>query len=212
MAPYENPTAWIATARTLAELEAGVASCQLCPLGQSRKRTFFGRGGTAKEGTGHVPVMLILDPPDINDAEAGQTPSGPLATLLDNIVRGGLKMSPEEIYVTPAVKCPPEDPDEILPKTNSYCRLIALKEIELAAPLEIIALGHTPSRILTGVDLPFYRILQNPRYKNIRVRDRQIPLSITFGLRSMDTDDTTDLKKDAWSKIKQVLRRLGRLP
>ena len=181
---------WYRHSKTLEELYLGLSSCQLCPLCAGRKKPFPGRGPIGAK------VMIVIEPPDREASEAPELPPGAMGSLLEDIIVKGLKLLPGDCLITPVVKCPVDNPEEPSAQTLSPCANLARKEIELASPQIVLAMGLLPGQALTGSGLVMARL----RMKKGTIG--RIPLRITYGLAAMVSEPI--LKKEVWRDLKII--------
>ncbi|MDR1546688.1 MAG: hypothetical protein LBU12_08290 [Deltaproteobacteria bacterium] len=179
---------WIVRAETLEALHGELANCRLCRYAQGRRRVFPGQGPRGAE------VMFVVEPPDAAAEEAGQWPSGQLGELLHNIVVAGLRLKPEDCFVTPILKCRPEDPEAVAPACLTACAAILRREIKLAAPQRVLGLGLWAARGLTGQSALMARL----RPKKLEIHGT--PVKLTYGLADMIAEPV--IKKEVWLDIK----------
>lgn len=142
--------------------------------------------------------MFVVEPPDRNEAEASELPSGPKGELLYDIITKGLKMDPAECLITPLVKCPVDDPEETSDLTLIPCSGLVRREIELAAPKLVLVMGLMPGQALTGLN----KVMALLRLRKNTVGSQRIPLRITYGLTAMVAEPV--LKKEVWKDLKMI--------
>jgi uracil-DNA glycosylase family 4 len=192
-------TSWIEGAKTLDELHQALKSCRNCNLSESRSAVIPGRGPAG------APVFFVFDTPDSGALESRRIPNGPEAELFDNIVTKGLKLKPEDVYVTAISKCPLPDPSAF---DGTYpmkaCSHTLFREIELVRPKAVVALGARPAQILSGLDKKSFLFLK--RMNMVIGRAKDIPFKVTFDLPTIMDD--IDIKKEFWRDLKEVMKRL----
>jgi DNA polymerase len=193
------PAIWITQSNTLAELKAGVDGCQLCPLGKAGAPRFFGSGPVSAK------ILLVVGVPEPQAAINGDFLLPAERELLQAIITKGLKLTEDEVYVTPAIKCPRLVEDYLPTQTEKVCRNITFKQIKLAAPQAVVSFGRDAAQILSKESA----VLDTMRRKKDRMLESgngNAPYRMTIGLDSML--ELPDLKKDAWKDLKDVLRLL----
>jgi DNA polymerase len=175
-APSFPPPPWVQKAQTLAELETGSRSCAACPLKKTSPGSLFGKGQTKPE------FLIVLGLPPLSALRNPVYPSEEEGDLFARIVATGLGQKIEDLYVTPAIKCASAAPaSELVPRIRKACARILLKEIELAAPRRILALGTLAAQALKNSS-DSLATLMNSKSPFALVGDRQIPLLVTYGL------------------------------
>ncbi|MDR1677009.1 MAG: hypothetical protein LBS44_01300 [Deltaproteobacteria bacterium] len=193
-------TAWIEAVNSLDDLNKALSSCRNCHLHQTRKAVIPGRGPKG------APIFFVFDTPGLEANDGLRIPYGPEAELFDNIITKGLKMSPDNIYVTAISKCAVPDPTNY-PETfpMKACLHLLYREIDLVGPRVVIALGARPSQILTGLDIKNFLTLKQQQM--IITKTKKIPLKMTFDLPSIM--ENVDIKKEFWNDLKKVLSFLN---
>jgi DNA polymerase len=142
--------------------------------------------------------MFVVEPPARAESPAEDYPAGPLGALLGDIIVKGLRMDPADCLITPLVKCPVDDPENPTALPLIPCANLVRKEIELASPRLVLALGLVPGRALTGLDLVMTRL----RIKKTAIPPLNIPLRTTYGLSAMLAEPV--LKKEVWRDLKVI--------
>jgi DNA polymerase len=150
--------------------------------------------------------MFVVEPPDQASAEADELPAGPMGRLLNDIIVKGLGLDPAQCLITPLVKCPVEDPEDPSALNLAPCGALARREVELARPGLVLALGLTPARAISGLDLVMARL----RLRKPAIGPGRVPLRMTYGLAAMVAEPV--LKKEVWRDLKGIfaLDRPGR--
>jgi DNA polymerase len=147
-----------ADARSLKELDAGIARCRGCPLWQRATQAVCG------EGEAKARVMVVGEQPGDQEDLTGKPFVGPAGRVLDEALeKAGVDR--EEVYVTNAVKHFSWEPrgKRRMHKTPAQqevaaCRDWLLGEIRLVAPRLIVCLGGTAVRALLGAE---FKVLAN---------------------------------------------------
>jgi DNA polymerase len=147
-----------ADARTLKELDAGIAVCRGCPLWARATQAVCGEGGA------RASVMLVGEQPGDQEDLSGKPFVGPAGKVLDDALeKAGIDR--REVYVTNAVKHFSWEPrgKRRMHKTPAQQEVAAcldwlLGEIRLVTPRLIVCLGGTAVRALLG---PKVKVLVN---------------------------------------------------
>jgi DNA polymerase len=147
-----------ANARSLKELDEGIAHCRGCPLWQRATQAVCGEGG----GKGRI--MLVGEQPGDQEDLTGKPFVGPAGKVLDEALEK-VGIDRKEVYVTNAVKHFSWEPrgKRRMHKTPSQQEVAAcldwlLGEIRLLTPRLIVCLGGTAVRALLG---PKVKVLVN---------------------------------------------------
>ena len=190
--PAARPDLWAPAARDLDHLAWLTAGCRACPRARAREgEPAFGRGAPRPR------LVLVGLDPGLFD--------GPEAALLATILEKGLKLAPDQFYLTSILKCPagPEEDPAELAEALSACLAVTLRELALLRPQVILALGETPGRALTGQEGIPLGLLRDRTFR----LDDEAWLRVTFSLEQLLA--SPDLKLEAWKtdflKIKKVL-------
>ncbi|MDR2443720.1 MAG: hypothetical protein LBE31_09420 [Deltaproteobacteria bacterium] len=184
--------AWFKQAENLEQLYTSLADCKLCPLSQGGKvKPLPGKGQAGSS------IMIVIEPPDKNNTEADL-----ISALLNDIITLGLKLKPEDCFITSLVKCPVEDPEDPKSINLKPCTSIVMREIELVDPLAVIALGLMPGRALSASNQAIGLL----RHKKLILGPNEAKLLVTFGLRLMQNDPI--IKQEFWQDLKRFFLKL----
>jgi DNA polymerase len=131
-------------ARTLAELEAILASFDGCALKFSAKNLAFADGNP--EGR----VMMVGEAPGADEDRIGKPFMGRSGQLLDRMLAGvGLDRS--EVYIANVVPWRPPGNRTPTPQEISICRPFIERQIELADPEFLVCLGGPAAQTLLSI-------------------------------------------------------------
>lgn len=133
------------------DLEAAVATCQLCALAAGRTRTVFGVGSRTARW------MLVGEAPGAEEDRRGEPFVGRAGKLLDAML-AALGLARNEVFITNIVKCRPPGNRDPKPEEASACRPYLSRQIELLKPQLILALGRVAAQELLGVETPVGRL------------------------------------------------------
>jgi len=147
-----------ADARSLKELDAGIARCRGCRLWERATQAVCGEGGA------EASVMLVGEQPGDQEDLTGKPFVGPAGKVLDEALeKAGVDR--KDVYVTNAVKHFSWEPrgKRRMHKTPAQQEVAAcldwlLGEIRLITPRLIVCLGGTAVRALLG---PKVKVLAN---------------------------------------------------
>ncbi|RUN77759.1 uracil-DNA glycosylase [Sphingomonas sp. TF3] len=105
----------------------------------------------AAAGNPHAPIMILVDVPDRDDAEAGMLLSGASGRLFDRML-AAIGQSRDSVYLAPMCTVRPMA-GRIAPEIEVRLVEIARHHIALVSPKRVFLLGNAPSRAMTGVDV-----------------------------------------------------------
>ncbi len=184
------------TQMDLAALETCVATCQNCPLHQSRKQTVFGAGSPKAR------IMFIGEAPGRDEDEQGKPFVGAAGQLLDKMI-AAMQFTRDDIYIGNIVKCRP--PGNRTPQEDEAkaCLPYLERQIELIKPEVIVLLGAVPLKYLLGAQGITRLHGQWMDYHGIPVMPTYHP---AFLLR------ISQKKREAWQDLQKVMKRLGKDP
>lgn len=145
-----------------------VKSCQLCELHQQRKMAVFGVGNQQPE------VLIVGEGPGRQEDIQGEPFVGEAGQLLDEILYSIGLSRRQTIYITNIVKCRPPNNRVPTPDEIAQCMPYLERQIELAQPKLIVALGKTASTHLLQDETSIGQLRQKLHdYKGI-------PLVVTY--------------------------------
>ncbi len=143
------------------QLKIQASQCHLCDISKSRTRVIFG------EGDLHAKLLFITETPTTLEENQGKPFVGKSGEMFQNMLTNVLKISPNEVYVTPIVKCRPYNDRTPTPSEIYSCKPYLLQQIKLIAPSIIVTLGPISYRYLTGDETPLSQIRGNVmQYEN----------------------------------------------
>ncbi len=186
-----------------AELQTAVKSCQSCALCASRQTPIAGLG------PGPVRWMVVGDLPSQTDDQQGQPFTGPEGVLLDNMLktvgvrRQGSEHSADakanaladlpEACLTHAVKCRPPNGRNPEALELSTCAAYLSRQVTLAQPRVILAMGRFAIQSLLGSTEPMGKLRG-------RLHDFQgVPVVVTYPPSSLLRNPADKAK--AWADL-----------
>ena len=178
----------------LADMEAGLAGCCLCPLSKQRQNIVFGAGNP------HARVVLVGEAPGRDEDEQGIPFVGEAGQLLEKILIA-MHLSREEVYICNVIKCRPpgnRDPqgDEI-----AACEPFLKQQLALIQPEIIITLGRFAAQTLLQTTAPIGKL--RGRWHEYQ----GIPLMPTFHPAYLLRNQAG--KRPVWEDMQQVMARLN---
>lgn len=190
-----RPEIWAPAAAGLADLDRLIERCSACPLGLSRPADPVPGRGSAR------PLMVVVGPtPAIYE--------GPNGELLTAMIEKGLKLGPEDYYVTSLVKClPPAETEAALDRADTVCRPFLMRQLALLAPKMVLALGKKPGQRLSGLKGEPLGLMRPRSHKVLGLED--IWLRITYGLE--DILSAQEIKEATWQDLLRIRPGLHQL-
>jgi len=196
-APAPSPVS-PAAAATLEGISGEVASCRKCPLWEKRKNTVFGEGNPAAD------LMFVGEGPGADEDRLGRPFVGKAGGLLDNIIRKGMGLRREEVYIANVIKCRPPGNRNPEPQEVAACTPYLHAQIDVIRPKVIVALGKFAARTLLDTNTPISRLRGNwGEYRGVRLMPTFHP---AYLLRNPAD------KGLAWEDIQEVMSLLGLEP
>jgi DNA polymerase len=150
-------------------LRQQVASCTLCSLHQSRTQTVFGVGNQSADW------MIVGEAPGAEEDRRGEPFVGRAGKLLDEMLRA-VGLQRDAVFIANILKCRPPNNRDPLAEEASSCRAYLERQIELASPKMILAVGRVAAQHLLGSDAPVGRMRGQQHYLN----DGQLPVVVTY--------------------------------
>lgn len=184
--------------RRLAVLAEEVSRCTKCRLHESRTHTAFARGNPDGD------VVFIGEGPGFDEDQQGIPFVGRAGQLLDKMV-AAMGYERDEVYVANIVKCRPPDNRKPEPDEVEACAPYLEEQLALVRPKVMVALGATGVQGLIGTTMGITRMRgQWKLYKG------RTPLMPTFHPAYLLRQPAK--KREVWSDLKQVMKRLGKEP
>jgi len=172
-----------------------LSSCTHCVLSETRQHVLIGQGKASPR------LMIVGDVPSEEEDSSAQMYRGAAGELLEKMLQA-MKLSTDEVFYTPAVKCrPPENRQPHVAESKTCFRHLQ-QQIAERKPECILAFGNLAA---LGV--------LNQKLKVTEARgqwfntDDNIPVMVTYHpaylLRKPEE------KKAAWGDLQQVMSKLG---
>jgi uracil-DNA glycosylase len=195
-APAAEPLAVEERVRRLELLAEEVKGCTACRLHETRTQTVFARG-TLRSG-----LCFVGEGPGADEDAQGFPFVGKAGQLLDRMI-AAMGFEPDDVLVMNAIKCRPPDNRKPEPDELAACRGFFERQLELAAPSVMVALGATAVQALLGTTAGITRLRGS--WKLYRGRIAVMP---TFHPAYLLRNPAA--KREVWSDLQQVLRHMGR--
>jgi DNA polymerase len=178
----------------LAAVAAEIAACRACPLHASRTHTVPGEGHPAPR------LVFVGEGPGAEEDACGRPFVGRSGELLTRMIEAmGLERT--EVFILNTVKCRPPGNRTPEGEEMARCRPVLERQLGILAPEVIVALGRPASQSLLRTSAPISRL--RGRWQEVD----GVAVMPTFHPSYLLRNATA--KKDAWSDLKQVHRRLA---
>ena len=172
-----------------------LSSCTQCVLSETRQHVLIGQGKASPR------LMIVGDVPSEEEDSSAQMYRGAAGELLEKMLQA-MKLSTDEVFYTPAVKCRPPENRQPHVAESKTCFKHLQQQIAEQKPECILAFGNLAA---LGV--------LNQKLKVTEARgqwfntDDNIPVMVTYHpaylLRKPEE------KKAAWGDLQQVMAKLG---
>ena len=172
-----------------------LSSCTHCVLSETRQHVLIGQGKASPR------LMIVGDVPSEEEDSSAQMYRGAAGELLEKMLQA-MKLSTDEVFYTPAVKCRPPENRQPHVAESKTCFKHLQQQIAERKPKCILAFGNLAA---LGV--------LNQKLKVTEARgqwfntDDHIPVMVTYHpaylLRKPEE------KKAAWGDLQQVMSKLG---
>jgi len=189
--------------QTLADIQAELGDCRLCPLHATRKQIVFGAGSPKAS------LFIVGDFPSPDDEMAGTPFSGEAGELLAKMLKAiGLTLN--DAYLTTVVKCRTSDSVQSAPDRGNEapspgqiktCLPFMLRQIDAVAPKVICTMGELAAQTLLRNKTPLIRLRGN--FHDFH----GIPLMPTFHPAFLLKNQ--EMKKATWIDLQLIQAKLG---
>ena len=130
--------------RALEDVNSQVEKCTSCNLCEKRTQTVFG------EGNPEAKIVFCGEAPGQTEDETGRPFVGRAGKLLTNMIKNGLELEREDVYILNICKCRPPGNRTPKPEEMDTCKPFLLLQLGIIQPEVIVALGNTALGGLTG--------------------------------------------------------------
>ena len=184
----DGPAAPIAY-ESMAEIRAAVASCQACPLHETRTNTVPGAGNE------NARLVFVGEAPGADEDRQGIPFVGRAGQKLTQIIEA-MGLSRSEVYITNVLKCRPPGNRNPLPEEVRTCEPYLIAQLRLIKPRVICALGTFAAQTLLRTDQRISRLRgQFHPYQGIKLMPTYHPAFLLRNPRS---------KRDVWEDVQKV--------
>ncbi len=200
--PILPPAPTVATSGQFDAMRQAVEECCLCDLASVRQGQVFGVGPVAAR------LLIIGDYSSQGDEFSPTTLFGTAEDAMLWKMMQAIGLTPEEVYVTNAVKCCPRAARQPERECEQHCLVHLRREIELLRPRIICAMGEAAARLVLGGSESVLRLrgkFHRSRYGGEEAGDG-IQIMVTFHPRFLL--EYEDMKKAAWKDLQMIQRQL----
>jgi uracil-DNA glycosylase family 4 len=172
-----------------------LSSCTHCVLSETRQHVLIGQGKASPR------LMIVGDVPSEEEDSSAQMYRGAAGELLEKMLQA-MKLSTDEVFYTPAVKCRPPENRQPHVAESKTCFKHLQQQIAERKPECILAFGNLAA---LGVLNQKLKVTESRgQWFNT---DDNIPVMVTYHpaylLRKPEE------KKAAWGDLQQVMSKLG---
>ncbi len=151
------------------ELQAQVAACTRCGLDRTRTQAVFGVGDRRARW------MFVGEAPGADEDRRGEPFVGRAGRLLDAMLRA-IDLERSQVYIANILKCRPPRNRDPLPEEVACCEPYLQRQVALAAPALIVALGRIAAQDLLKTQTSLARL----RGRVHRYGPQGIPVLVTY--------------------------------
>ena len=172
-----------------------LSSCTHCVLSETRQHVLIGQGKASPR------LMIVGDVPSEEEDSSAQMYRGAAGELLEKMLQA-MKLSTDEVFYTPAVKCRPPENRQPHVAESKACFKHLQQQIAERKPKCILAFGNLAALGVLNQKLK----VTEARGQWFNTADN-IPVMVTYHpaylLRKPEE------KKAAWGDLQQVMSKLG---
>ncbi len=155
------------------------------------------------DGAVGAEVCFIGEAPGADEDAQGLPFVGAAGQLLNKIIAAcGFKR--EEVYICNILKCRPPNNRTPLADEAANCRGFLEKQLELAGPKYIVALGGCAANNLLNTTAPVGK--QRGRFHDFK----GIPVVVTYHPAFLLPHRSPEKKREVWEDMKMLLAKMGR--
>jgi uracil-DNA glycosylase family 4 len=195
LAAFEASDQRSAPANTLEELRNLIGDCRRCKLWQGRTHLVFG------EGNPRARLVFVGEGPGRDEDMEGRPFVGEAGRLLTRIIKNGMCLEREDVYICNVVKCRP--PNNRVPERDEAeaCLPFLKRQLEIICPEVICALGLTATQNLLG------RPFAMNRQRGIWISYGNVPMMPTYHPAYLLRNPSA--KRQVWEDVQKVMKFMG---
>ena len=176
-------------------LHEAVLKCHRCALAENRTQAVFGVGDT------NANIFFVGEGPGFEEDKKGEPFVGAAGKLLDAMLKSIGMGRDSGIYIANIVKCRPPQNRNPKPEEAQACMTYLRRQLALASPSLIVALGRVAAAHLLQTEEPIGKLRQ-------RLHDYEgIPLVVTYHPAYLLRSPTE--KRKSWNDL-LLIRRLAK--
>ncbi|MBW6493854.1 MAG: uracil-DNA glycosylase [Burkholderiaceae bacterium] len=153
-------------------LRREVSGCELCSLCATRTQTVFGVGRE------HARCLIIGEAPGAEEDRRGEPFVGRAGELLDLMIGAIGHDRQRDVFIANVLKCRPPDNRDPAGEEVVRCQPFLVRQVELIAPVVIVALGRFAAQSLLSTDASIASL--RGRAQSYRSGEREIPVVVTY--------------------------------
>ncbi len=172
--------------------------CKHCTTQHGYTNIVFGCGNP------HADIMFIGEAPGEEEDKQGEPFVGAAGQKLNEII-SAMKLTRDDVYIANIIKVRPENNRTPREDEIALCAPYLVKQIECIQPKVIVALGSPASKFLLQTSVGITRLRGNWGWFD------SIPVMPTYHPAYLLRNYTTETRKEVWSDIQQVLKKVQAL-
>lgn len=178
----------------LRAIRADLGDCERCGLCERRRNIVFGVGNASAR------LMFVGEAPGAEEDRKGEPFVGAAGQLLDRMI-GAMKLRRQDVYIANVIKCRPPGNRDPSPDEVGTCRPFLDRQIDAIKPECIVTLGRVAAQAMLD------RGVSITRERGSWTEYRGVPMMLT--LHPAYLLRQPEAKRDAWSDLQSVMKRLG---
>ncbi len=179
-----------------------IGACTRCKLHRGRSKLVFGVGNPTAE------LAFVGEGPGADEDRQGVPFVGPAGQLLTKMIEA-MKLSRDDVYICNVVKCRPPNNRDPEPDEVEACEGFLQAQLAIVKPKVIVALGRYAAQTLLRTKTPITRLRGS--WQSYDLFGEQVDLMPTYHpsfLLREESDPKKTRKREAWSDLQQVMKRL----
>lgn len=183
-----------------------IGACTRCKLHRGRSKLVFGVGNPTAE------LAFVGEGPGADEDRQGVPFVGPAGQLLTKMIEA-MKLSRDDVYICNVVKCRPPNNRDPEPDEVEACEGFLQAQLAIVKPKVIVALGRYAAQTLLRTKTPITRLRGS--WQTYDLFGESVALMPTYHpsfLLREETDPKKTRKREAWSDLQQVMKRLESAP